>query len=53
MRMNRNSRYVDDINNFNKFKEEKFKLIRKDYFKKNITNRINYFYRKTEAEKKA
>ena len=53
MRMNRNSRYVDDINNFNKFKEEKFKLIRKDYFKKNITNRINYFYGKTEAEKKA
>ena len=53
MRMNRNSRYVDDINNFNKFKEEKFKLIRKDYFKKNITNRINYFYGKTESEKKA
>ena len=53
MRMHRNLRYVTDRNNINKFKEEKFKSSRKDYFKKIITNRINYFYGKTEAEKKA
>ena len=48
MRVNRRLRYIMDGNKYNKIKEEKFKSSRKYYFEKNIVNRINYFYGKTE-----
>jgi len=52
MRMNRKMRFVMDGNKYTKVKEEKFKSTFKHYFKRNIVNRINYFYGKVEAEKK-
>ena len=52
MRMNQRLRYAMDINKYNKYKEEKFKTKWKEYFKKNISNRINFFYGKGENEKK-
>ena len=44
MRMNRKMRYVMDGNNYNKIKGENFKINREHYYKKNIVNRMNYFY---------
>ena len=52
MRMNRKMRFVMDGNKYNKVKEEKFKSTWKNYFKRNIVNRINFFYGKAETEKK-
>ena len=52
MRINKRLRFSMDINKYNAFKEEKFKSKWKNYFKKNISNRINFFYGKTETEKK-
>ena len=51
MRINRKNRklnYFMDRNKYNQIKEEKFKTNWKYYFKKNIMNRINFFYGKTE-----
>ena len=44
MRMSRKMRYVMDGNLYNKIKGEKFKINRNDYYKKNIINRMNFFY---------
>ena len=44
MRMSRKMRYVMDGNNYSKIKGENFKKNREHYYKKNIVNRMNYFY---------
>ena len=41
-----------DGNKSKRIKEEKFNFQRNNYFKKNIFNRIQFFYGKTESEKK-
>ena len=44
IRMNRKRRFVMDGNKYNRIKGEKFKSNRNDYYKKNLINRMNYFY---------
>ena len=44
IRMNRKRRFVIDGIKYNKIKGEKFKTNRNDYYKKNLINRMNYFY---------
>ena len=52
MRINRKMRFASDGNKSKRIKEEKFNFQRNNYFKKNIFNRIQFFYGKTESEKK-
>ena len=51
MRMSKKMRNLVDANNYNKIKEEKFQINRNDYYKKNIKNRMNFFYGNTFDEK--
>jgi hypothetical protein len=44
MRMSKKRRYVADGNKYSKIKQENFKIKRNDYYKKNLKNRMNYFY---------
>ena len=48
MRINRRLNYFMDRNKYNQIKEEKFKSNRKNYFKKNIMDRMCFFYGKIE-----
>ena len=48
MRINRRLNYFMDRNKYNQIKEEKFKSNRKHYFKKNIMDRMCFFYGKIE-----
>ena len=47
MRMRRKIMCLMDGNKYNKIKEDKFKMNRDDYYKKNVINRMRYFYRNT------
>ena len=51
MRISKKRRYVMDGNNYIKIKEAKFKNIRNDYYKKNMINRMNFFYGYSPEEK--
>ena len=51
MRMSRKMRYMIDGNKYTKIKEEKFKINRNDYYKKNIKNRMSFFYGYSPDEK--
>ena len=51
MRMSRKMRYMVDGNKYTKIKEEKFKINRNDYYKKNIKNRMSFFYGYSPDEK--
>ena len=51
MRMSRKMRFVMDGNKYNKIKGEKFKINRNVYYKKNIINRMNFFYGYSPEEK--
>ena len=44
MRISRKMRYVMDGIKYTKIKGDKFKINRKDYYNKNLRNRMNFFY---------
>ena len=51
MRMNRKKRFVMDGNKYYKIRIEKFETNRKDYYNKNLKNRMNFFYGYNSDEK--
>ena len=44
MRISRKMRYIMDGIKYTKIKGDKFKINRKDYYNKNLRNRMNFFY---------